>query len=123
MKSIGLKEIGMIFYTLREDDSEQYAKARDVKYVINGCGRDHKGGDPLVQSVAGVREGQQWGHHHGRGHRRQGKPGNQRGMGVSYLLNVNLRVYYMYFLDLHTNRILIDFTQFSLPRRSRLFSP
>lgn len=59
LKSTGLKEIGMIFYTLREDDSEQYAKARDVKDVINGGGRYHKGGDSLVQSVAGVRESQQ----------------------------------------------------------------
>lgn len=82
LKSTGLKEIGMIFYTLREDDSEQYAKARDVKDVINGGGRYHKGGDSLVQSVAGVRESQQWGHHHGRGHRRQGKPGNQKGVKV-----------------------------------------
>lgn len=82
LKSIGLKEIGMIFYTLREDDAEQYAKARDVKDVINGGGCDHKGGDSFVQSVAGVREGQQWGHHHGRGHRRQGKPGNQKGVKV-----------------------------------------
>lgn len=62
------------FCTLREDDPEKYAKACDVENVINGGGRDHEGRDPFVQSVAGVRESQQGGHHHGWGYRRQGKP-------------------------------------------------